>query len=385
MPLLWHGLAGRVCHNVGIASDIFVSHTFSIMRINLSILIVVVSLSILNAKAAEGEGKDARSNLITDIKSWVSATLSIQQNEVKVLALDKRLRIPVCEESYTISFPYKNTNNTVLAECVNSEWRAYIGIKISQQVNAYAYTKNMLPGSVLTMQHLTQIEVNKNSKGLLNSDDLKDTMVLNVKVSKQQLAEKRHLSKGVKVFTTTRDLKKGEEIGANDFVAEIKSESQISKNQLLVAGVIADSRTSRDLRVGTTLSYPDLKIRKKVLVASEIIPQGQKVTPSNTNVSDYFDVIATDTLMSASDAEHMEVVRTIKSGSPIRLSDVRPSLMVKKGDDVFLVIERGSLSITTKMLALEDGKFGAQIKLKNPESQEIVSGIVSGPGKTKGI
>ena len=69
--------------------------------------------------------------------------------------------------------------------------------------------------------------------------------------------------------------------------------------------------------MGTTLSYSDLKLRKKVLVASEIIPQGQKVTPSNTNVSDYFDVIATDTLMSASDAEHMEVVRTIKSGSPM--------------------------------------------------------------------
>ena len=333
----------------------------------------------------EAEEKDARSNLISDIKNWVSSTLSIQQNEIKVLALDKRLKIPVCEESYTISFPYQKTNNTVLAECLKSEWRAYIGIKISRQVNAYAYTKSMLPGSVLTMQHLTKIEVNKNSKGLLNADDLKDTMVLNVKVSKQQLAEKRHLSKSVKVFTTIRDLKKGEKIGANDFVAEIKSESQISKNQLLVAEVIADSRASRDLQIGTTLSHSDLKLRKKVLVASEIIPQGQKVTLSNTNVSDYFDVIATDTLMSASDAEHMEAVRTIKSGSPIRLSDIRPSLMVKKGDDVYLVIEKGSLSITTKMLALEDGKFGAQIKLKNPESQEIVSGIVSGPGKTKGI
>ena len=51
-------------------------------------------------------------------------------------------------------------------------------------------------------------------------------------------------------------------------------------------------------------------------------------------MSDYFDVIATDTLMSASDAEHMEVVRTIKSGSPIRLSDVALS-NGKKGDDVF--------------------------------------------------
>ena len=355
------------------------------MRLKLSILIFVLSLSILNAIGVEAEGKDARSNLISDIKNWVSSTLSIQQNEIKVLALDKRLKIPVCEESYKISFPYQKTNHTVLAECLKSDWRAYIGIKISRQVKAYAYTKSMLPGSVLTMQHLTKIAVNKNSKGLLNADDLKDTMVLNVGVSQQQLAEKRHLSKGIKVFTTTRDLKKGEEIGANDFVAEIKSESQISKNQLLVAEVIADSRAARDLQSGTTLSHSDLKLRKKVLVASEIIPQGQKVTPSNTNVSDYFDVIATDTLMSASDAEHMEVVRTIKSGSPIRLSDVRPSLMVKKGDDVFLVIEKGSLSITTKMVALEDGKFGAQIKLKNPESQEIVSGIVSGPGKTKGI
>ena len=32
----------------------------------------------------------------------------------------------------------------------------------------------MLPGSVLTMQHLTKIEVNTNSKGLLDADDLKD-------------------------------------------------------------------------------------------------------------------------------------------------------------------------------------------------------------------
>ena len=69
---------------------------------------------------------------------------------------------------------------------------------------------------------------------MLNADDLKDTLVLNVKVSKQQLAEKRHLSKGVKVFTTIRDLKKGEEIGINDFIAEVKSESQISKINYLL-------------------------------------------------------------------------------------------------------------------------------------------------------
>ena len=60
-----------------------------------------------------------------------------------------------------------------------------------------------------------------------------------------------------------------------------------------------------------------------------------------------------------------------------------PSLMVKKVMMYFG--NKRSLSITTKMLALEDGKFGAQIKLKNPESQEIVSGIVSGPGKQRDL
>ena len=94
----------------------------------------------------------------------------------------------------------------------------------------------MLPGSVLTMQHLTKIEVNKNSKGLLDADDLKDTMVLNVKVNKQQLAEKGIYPKGVKVFTTTRDLKKGEEIRINDFIAEIKANLKFQKINYLLQG-----------------------------------------------------------------------------------------------------------------------------------------------------
>ena len=101
-------------------------------------------------------------------------------------------------------------------------------------------------------------------------------------------------------------------------------------------------------------------------------------------MSDYFDVIATDTLMSASDAEHMEVVRTIKSGSPIRLSDVRPSLMVKKGDDVFLVIRKVTIN-HYKNARIRRWKIWCSNKTKKSESQEIVSGIVSGPGKQRGF
>jgi flagellar basal body P-ring formation protein FlgA len=34
--------------------------------------------------------------------------------------------------------------------------------------------------------------------------------------------------------------------------------------------------------------------------------------------------------------------------------------------------------------AMQDGRFGEQIKLKNPESGRILSGVVKGPGTVTG-
>ena len=59
----------------------------------------------------------------------------------------------------------------------------------------------------------------------------------------------------------------------------------------------------------------------------------------------------------------MEAIRTIRGGQPIRASDLKPALMVKEGDTVLLSVVSGALTITSSMVALEDGKLDQQIDL----------------------
>jgi len=45
----------------------------------------------------------------------------------------------------------------------------------------------------------------------------------------------------------------------------------------------------------------------------------------------------------------------------------------------------GLLNISTTMIALENGKLDQQISLLNPESNETVRAVVSGPGEARGL
>jgi flagella basal body P-ring formation protein FlgA len=52
---------------------------------------------------------------------------------------------------------------------------------------------------------------------------------------------------------------------------------------------------------------------------------------------------------------------------------------------VQILIGQGQgFQIAARVEALQDGRFGEQIKLKNPESGRILSGVVRGPGAVTG-
>jgi len=69
----------------------------------------------------------------------------------------------------------------------------------------------------------------------------------------------------------------------------------------------------------------------------------------------------------------------------LRSHDVRRAVLVKQGQSVLLTVTQGNgFSITARVDALQDGKMGDQIRLKNPESGRILSGVVTGPNTAKG-
>lgn len=75
------------------------------------------------------------------------------------------------------------------------------------------------------------------------------------------------------------------------------------------------------------------------------------------------------------------VTRRINAGDPILLSDIEEKPDILIGDQVTLVAEKGSVTISMPGIALQDGKEGDTIRLRNPVYDSIVSGKVVGEKK----
>jgi len=89
---------------------------------------------------------------------------------------------------------------------------------------------------------------------------------------------------------------------------------------------------------------------------------------------------------SIKDVLNGELVRDVPAGVPLRSHDVRRALLVKRGQSVVLTVRQGSgFSITARVEAVEDGRMGDQVRLKNAESGRILSGVVTGPSAARGL
>ena len=85
-----------------------------------------------------------------------------------------------------------------------------------------------------------------------------------------------------------------------------------------------------------------------------------------------------DNLDNAVDAE---LTRDVLAGKPLRGSDLRPALMVKRGQTVTLTLrQENGFAVSAQVEALQDGRKGDSIRLKNRESGRILTGKVNGPG-----
>jgi flagella basal body P-ring formation protein FlgA len=91
-------------------------------------------------------------------------------------------------------------------------------------------------------------------------------------------------------------------------------------------------------------------------------------------------------LQSMKDALSAEAVRDLSAGQALRVSDIRRAILVKQGQLVTMTVgDKSGFLITVRVEALQDGRMGEQVKLKNTESGRQISGIVTGPNLVKGV
>jgi flagella basal body P-ring formation protein FlgA len=133
----------------------------------------------------------------------------------------------------------------------------------------------------------------------------------------------------------------------------------------------------------TTTVLPESRM---VLVAASNLTVGQLLQPEMFKLEKMdADKINKSFLFEASGLEGQELVRPLRAGEPVRNMDMRQAIMIKRGELVQLTVGKaGEFQISVRLEAMQDGKLGDQIKLRNTESGRILGGVVTGKGIVKG-
>ena len=155
--------------------------------------------------------------------------------------------------------------------------------------------------------------------------------------------------------------------------------------QLYLRVVLTESAAPQEAKAFEAKETKEASLRR-VVVGTQLLRRGTVLTPamlSETDVSSQG--LDSQVVSSIKDLENGEMVRDVTAGMPLRSHDVRRAVLVKQGQSVLLTVTQGNgFSITARVDALQDGKMGDQIRLKNPESGRILSGVVTGPNTAKG-
>lgn len=80
------------------------------------------------------------------------------------------------------------------------------------------------------------------------------------------------------------------------------------------------------------------------------------------------------------DAPDLEAVRPIRAGEIVTQHHVRPRIVVRRGENVTLVLEGRGFRVTTVGLAAEDARRGDTVRVVNPTSKREVIGRVEASG-----
>ena len=128
--------------------------------------------------------------------------------------------------------------------------------------------------------------------------------------------------------------------------------------------------------VSKTVVVPKRLIQRGAVIEADML---EEVTQTGGQVDNSL-------LQSIKDALTAEAVRDLSAGQALRSSDIRRAILVKQGQLVTMTVgEKSGFLITVRVEALQDGRMGDQVRLKNTESGRQISGIVTGPSTVKGL
>lgn len=126
---------------------------------------------------------------------------------------------------------------------------------------------------------------------------------------------------------------------------------------------------------------------KTTVVARQLIQRGTLLQPAMLEeVIRPAQGLDPQAVSSLKDLLYSEATRDVPAGQVLRSSDFRRAVLVKQGQSALMSVGQDKgFQITVRVEALQDGRMGEQIRLKNPDSGRLLTGTVTGPNAVRGF
>lgn len=81
--------------------------------------------------------------------------------------------------------------------------------------------------------------------------------------------------------------------------------------------------------------------------------------------------------------EGMEATRTLRAGQPLAMRDIQPVSVIRSGDPIQLIYERGALRLVVAARAMSDAAAGETVRVQNLQSNRSMDAIAWAPGEAR--
>lgn len=126
-----------------------------------------------------------------------------------------------------------------------------------------------------------------------------------------------------------------------------------------------------------------IRVSQLTPVTTRLILQGERVQPTDVQLVMTDVTFSKDGVLRLADIQGQLAARSLPIGTPVWTSDLKREPAAKRGQIVKALLGDESFEISTTMMAEDNGFVGDLIKVKNPETQKVLSGLVIEKGVVK--
>lgn len=349
-----------------------------------SSLVRILLILLVCAFAVPGfaQADEAREELYRNTQEWAARQLHVASTQVSVAPLDGRVKVQQCSDP-RYDFPF-SSHDTIRVRCNEPAWQLYLRISVKALENA-AYVSRSLPrGHIITDSDLVFRLSRDYQPGMFRDASTVIGRVLRREVRLGDVLLAHDLDDTIQVVRLEEYVRAGQTFAGVRYRTEQVSATGMGDNAFTDLHRLNERRAYRDLGAGEILLNDDVIIERQVVRATRSLSAGTILEPGLVALAPADRRhVPPDALASAEGIQFYETNRHVRSGEPLRTSDLRPAALVKRGQIVTLTVVRGGLQLVVKVEALHEARLGERINLRNPESQRVFSGIVTGRGEAR--